>query len=395
MVSVIVPMYLCEEYVPRVLDNLCAQSYKDIEIICVVDGSHDQTLKCAEEFAVKDSRVRVYNQAHSGAGVARNYGLSIAQGDYVMFLDADDFYFPDYISRMISAIEDEDADIAACRFLQQNYWKGSVQKNLGIDEKYLGKTDVIEPDKFRYLLCAFTPAVHNKIYRRSFLISNDLQFSSTESINDLFFSVTSLLSAKKMALIWDNLYIYRLYHNSNSISSTRDNYIDDLFAVFSDLYRWLKEKGKEDYYLESYCEKWIDAFHNYARCGVNKDFQDKAVKYLACEEPWINMSGRELHRMAGLSTEAAKIIRRQNVYLRKKSMPDTKEYEGADKEIYYRDCEINNIDAIRKQLDSECTRYKEIRDNLAIATYWRGSDYLKRCWVGRYNSNSKGKKVKA
>lgn len=395
MVAVIVPMYMCEEYVPGVLDNLCTQSYKDIEIICVVDGSPDRTLERAEEFAAKDGRIRVYNQAHSGAGVARNYGLSLAQGEYVMFLDADDFYFPDYISRMLSAIEDKDADIAACRFLQQNYWNGSVQKDLGIVERFLGKADVIEPEKTKYLLCAFSPAAHNKIYRRSFLLSNDLHFSSTESINDLFFSVTSLICAKKIALIWDNLYIYRVYHNANSISAKRDNFGDDLFTVFSDLYKWLKEKGLEDYYLESYCRKWRGSFHNYARYGVNKVFQEKSVKYLAGEEPWINMSGRELHRMAGLGTEAAKIRRRQNVDLRKRSMPDTKEYEGADKEIYYRDCEIKNIDAIRKQLERECTRYKERRDNLPLAAYWRGSDYLKRCLAGRNNSNTKGKKVKA
>ncbi len=82
MVSVIVPMYKCDEYVSEVLDNLCAQSYKDIEIICVVDGSPDQTLDRVQESAAKDSRVRVYNQPHSGAGAARNYGLSVAKAIY-------------------------------------------------------------------------------------------------------------------------------------------------------------------------------------------------------------------------------------------------------------------------------------------------------------------------
>jgi glycosyltransferase involved in cell wall biosynthesis len=360
----------------------------------VVDGSPDRTLKRAEEYAAKDSRIRVYNQAHSGAGTARNYGLSLAQGEYVMFLDADDFYFPDFISRMLSAIEEKDADIAACRFLQQNYRNGNVQKNLGIEERFLGKDDVIEPEKTKYLLCAFIPVVHNRIYRKRFLLSNELQFSSTESLNDLFFSMASLICAEKIALVWDNLYIYRVYHNANSISAKRDNFRESLFTVYSDLYKWLKDKGKEDAYLDSYCRKWRGSLHNYARYGIGKDFQEKAVKFLSDEEPWVNMSGRELHRMAGLGTEAAKIRRWQNINLRKKSMPNTKEYEAADKEIYYRDCEIKNVEAIRKHLQSECTRYEEKRDHLPTAAYWRGSDFLKRCLAGR-SKNKKGKKVKA
>ena len=388
MVSVIVPMYMCEDYVAGVLDNLCAQSFKDIEIICVVDGSPDQTLDRAEECAARDSRIRVFNQDHGGAGAARNYGLSVSKGKYVMFLDADDIYFPHFIARMVTAIEDKDAEIAACCFLQQNYWDGSVIKDLGIEKRFLGKVDVIEPSKTKYLLCAFSSMAHNKIYRNSFLLSKDLRFSSTGSINDIFFSMASIICANKIALVWENLYIYRMYHNSNSITSNRNHFRRDLFSVYSDLYKWLKEQGKAEYHLNSFCRKWRGTFHNYARYGVSEDFQNMAVRFFSDEEPWINMSGRELQRMAGLGTEAAKFKRLQSINRKMKSAPNTTEYEGAIKEIHRRDCEIENVDAIRKKLERECPRYKEMRDNMSRAAYWRGSDYLKRCLAGRFNRNS-------
>lgn len=393
VVSVVVPMYMCEKYVAGVLDNLCAQTFKDIEIICVVDGSPDQTLARAEECAAKDSRIRVFNQAHGGAGVARNYGLSVAQGKYVMFLDADDVYFPHFISSMVHAIEDKDADIAACCFIQHNKWDGSIQKDVGIEKKFLPKAEVINPSDIKYLLCAFSAMTHNKIFRKSFLMSGDFRFSATDSINDNFFFVTTIISAKKIALVWENLYIYRMYHNNNSITSNRNRFKRDPFTVYVDIYKWLKAQDKADYYLSSFCRRWRGAFHSFARFGVSKDFQNMAVRFFLEEEPWINMSNRELQRMAGLGTEAAKFKRLQSLNRKMKSRPNTTEYEMANREISRRDCEIENIDAIRKQLEHESMRYKEIRDNWPRAAYWRGSDYLKRCLAGKFNSNMTGKKV--
>ena len=91
-VSVVLPVYNVENYLKECLDSLVEQTYKDIEIICVDDGSSDSSLKILKEYAVIDNRIIVLEQKNQGAAVARNFGLSVATGEYVSFLDSDDVF---------------------------------------------------------------------------------------------------------------------------------------------------------------------------------------------------------------------------------------------------------------------------------------------------------------
>lgn len=110
-VSVILPVYNGEKYLKQCLDSICSQTLKEIEILCVDDGSTDHTAEILADYAKKDERIRVIHQANAGAGAARNNGLRQASGEYLSFLDADDFFEPDMLERAYAKAKEEDAQI--------------------------------------------------------------------------------------------------------------------------------------------------------------------------------------------------------------------------------------------------------------------------------------------
>lgn len=115
MVSVIVPVYNAEHRVRTCVDSLLAQTYKDIEILLVEDGSADTSLRVCEQLANEDSRVKVIaHRKNRGAAAARNSGLDVAQGEYIAFVDSDDYVDPDFLRTLVSTLEDASADMAMC-----------------------------------------------------------------------------------------------------------------------------------------------------------------------------------------------------------------------------------------------------------------------------------------
>jgi len=110
-VSVIVPVYNCENYLSEMLDSILNQSMKEIEVICVDDGSTDGSAQILKEYADKDARVTVLTQENAGAGIARNAGIKIAQGKYLSILDSDDWFEPDMLEKAYQKCEQDRADL--------------------------------------------------------------------------------------------------------------------------------------------------------------------------------------------------------------------------------------------------------------------------------------------
>ncbi|MDY6407580.1 MAG: glycosyltransferase, partial [Pseudomonadota bacterium] len=108
-VSVIVPIYKTEKYLRRCLDSICAQTFRDIEIICINDGSPDNSLSILDEYAIRDTRIQIINQENKGQSAARNIGLDKAQGTYIYFVDSDDMLHPQALEVMITVAQQTQA----------------------------------------------------------------------------------------------------------------------------------------------------------------------------------------------------------------------------------------------------------------------------------------------
>jgi len=108
-VSIIIPVYNAEKYIREDLDSLLGQSLREIEVICVDDGSKDSSLKILEDYQRKDDRIKILKQENKGAGAARNEGMKEAKGDYLIFLDADDFFEKDMLEKSVGKMEEEES----------------------------------------------------------------------------------------------------------------------------------------------------------------------------------------------------------------------------------------------------------------------------------------------
>lgn len=170
-VSVIVPVYNTAAYLRECLDSLTGQTLRDIEIVCVDDGSTDESPAILEEYAARDSRVRVLRQENQGAGAARNNGLACARGTYVMFCDSDDFMAADALELMAAQCEQDEADVCVCageRFYE----------SLGLTVASPGYLEVKRlPEQLpfnrhsnaEHLFSFTTIMMFNKMFRRQFL----------------------------------------------------------------------------------------------------------------------------------------------------------------------------------------------------------------------------------
>ena len=180
-VSVIIPVYNAEKYLEECLDSLLRQTFTDMEIICVDDGSTDSSAEILKRFQEKDRRIRVLFQENQYAGIARNNGMKIAQGEYLLFLDADDFFEDTLLEKIYSQGKKMGADIVLFGAKQYNEKTGCVSPA----SWYLKKDAVPEENPFSRktqdtdIFAITTPAPWTKLFRKEFVDSNRTFFSGT------------------------------------------------------------------------------------------------------------------------------------------------------------------------------------------------------------------------
>lgn len=203
-VSVIVPVYKVEPYLRRCLDSIINQTYKNLEIILVDDGSPDNCPVICDEYAARDSRVKVIHQNNGGISAARNAGLDIATGDYIAFVDSDDTIAKDMYRKMVDVVEHERADIVKCGVCEV---KGSEIK------KIVFPNQVYETNRLGGLLDWFHggmrwSVVCNGLYRVDLV--KDIRFPVGFIHEDNYFSPLSVFKAKKIVTVKDSYYNYHI-----------------------------------------------------------------------------------------------------------------------------------------------------------------------------------------
>lgn len=240
-ISVIIPVYNASKYIKDCLNSIQKQTLSDLEIIVVDDGSTDNSLKIIETYAKKDKRIKIIHQENKGAGEARNTGLKNAQGDYILFLDSDDFFEKNLCERVYEKAIANDADIVVYGSrLYDNKNKVFIEKSF-VTRKASTFPKVFNASKVSdkiYNFAGMGPC--NKLLRRTFLSQNNLEFPSLANSEDVYFTMMALTLAKRICLIDDALYNYRVNLNSNLQSL--NNHQDAILYAWRSVYDELKRR---------------------------------------------------------------------------------------------------------------------------------------------------------
>lgn len=245
-VSVIVPIFNKEAYLKECLDSLINQSLKEIEIICVNDGSTDNSLTILKEYSQKDSRIIISNQDNNGPGNARNNGLKKSKGEYVAFIDADDWIELDTLKKVYENAKENDSDLVLFNAIEHLPDK-NYRKRIYYPENIEGTFDFNEKKDLvmnNYLI------VCTKLHKLSFLQENNIEFSNSDLFEDVYFHVKSIIKAKKISYLNTIFYNYRRTNTntrqSNSLKSdTSQLFLDVLerikqLLLMEELFEYLK-----------------------------------------------------------------------------------------------------------------------------------------------------------
>ncbi len=257
-VSVIIPVYNSEEFLRQCLDSLINQTLEDIEIICVDDGSTDGSRDILEEYARGDERVRVIVQKNKYAGVARNNGMKSAEGEYLIFLDSDDFFAPDLLEKTYNQAVSTDADVVLFGAKKYDMLSGEyIDTPHYFNRRYLPEQTVFSgtdvPDR---LFLLTTPCPWTKLFRREFVSSENLRFQPIQNSNDVYFVLTALAVARRISYVDDDLVYYRVGRKEN-LQSGKDKNPTLFFEAYRAVYDELTKRNIYDQLKKSFAETTI------------------------------------------------------------------------------------------------------------------------------------------
>ena len=230
MVSIIVPIYKVEEYLSQCIDSILCQTYSDLEIILVDDGSPDNSGSICEEYAKKDKRIKVIHKENQGLGMARNSGLELATGEFVCFVDSDDWLAENAVETWIRYQIIDNADMVMCNYdkrdnnnsliYQYRIVNEAVSYNTADDVRanifwpMIGQKSTVKND-FTVNMCVWT-----NLYKRNIIQDNNIKFLSEREYlsEDICFNLQYLLNCNSAVVIPESLYNYR--YNPNSLTNS-------------------------------------------------------------------------------------------------------------------------------------------------------------------------------
>lgn len=270
LVSVIIPVYNLEKYIKECLLSFLSQSFKDFELIFVDDASSDNTAEIIKSFT--DERIKLFEIEKSNAGCARNYGLKVACGKWVVFFDGDDFCSEFFLEKMVQKAEKTDADVVICASAEYFEKNGKISRHRyshtlkWVDEGLENFTGSLVQAKNNQILELMEP--WNKIYSRKFLLSNDIKFQEITNSNDTLFSHNVLLKAEKIAFLKDEL-VYTRRGRKSSLSFSANKNWKNYFLAYNEADKLVFNYKYFDDIKEAYFDRKFRAYkYFYKKTGV-------------------------------------------------------------------------------------------------------------------------------
>lgn len=216
-ISIIMPIYNAEKFLRQAVDSILNQTYKNLEVILVDDGSKDSSGEICDEYSKFDNRVRVIHKENGGSSTARNAALDIATGKYIMFADCDDFLEENSCEVLYNEIESKDADYVVGNYIHTNHQGEKWEKPLFDTEKYDNfKLSINDFEKSFFVM---NSVVWNKIYKRDFIEEHNLRFIKSDIAEDAVFATYCYVHSDKGYYIKDVVYNYRQNEKNGSIST--------------------------------------------------------------------------------------------------------------------------------------------------------------------------------
>lgn len=258
-VSIIIPVYNTSMYLDKCLNSLLNQTLNEIEIICVNDGSTDDSLIVLQNFAQKDGRVKIIDQKNQGQSVARNAGIKEAKGEYIGFIDSDDWADVEMFERLYGNAKQFNSDLAMCSITMYDEKTGNTTTSdpymtldlfpKTFENRAFNYTDTLD---FIFRICVVP---WNKLYRREFLQSKKLAFVEGLNFEDNVFNLQTIVEAQRISLIKEPLVFYRKASETSYTFGKGEHKKLDFFKIFDLEEEYLQEKGiynkLEDYFIKT------------------------------------------------------------------------------------------------------------------------------------------------
>lgn len=242
LISVVVPIYNVEHYLERCLDSIISQTYTNLEIILVDDGSTDRSGAIADAYAAKDSRVKVIHQKNGGLSIARNTGIEACRGEYLLFIDSDDYIAPNMCERLLSRLTEADADIAIGGFYRVD--SHGTAEFAPPSQQINSKTDITQQyfkNKSAYLVI-----VWNKLYKTAlFRFPTPLRFAPHMLEEDEIFSYRILYRASRIVTVDQPLYYYVQREGSIMHDGNELKHLLVWPEIIREYYRWAEEDAPD------------------------------------------------------------------------------------------------------------------------------------------------------
>lgn len=295
-ISIIMPVYNVAEYVGECLQSILSQSLYDIEVICVNDGSTDNSLEILNNYANADKRILVINKKNEGSGIARNTGLKLASGDFVYFVDSDDWLDNDNVLEEIyNKASAENLDILVFGGLSCYTDKnGKVYKSKGgyslktLPSKYFKK--VFDAKSIKHDIFKFPSTAWTKLYKREFLLTNHIQFQHIGVGQDQLPFFHSMITARRIGVLDKCLYCYRKNRPNSAMTVKKKKNFSPVY-VMDGIEELLIKMGKIDEYDVIYINKyfskatsWLGKFDTSLKPDYYKEYM-RVLNHIKTEYP--------------------------------------------------------------------------------------------------------------
>lgn len=297
LISVIIPVYNIENYLSRCIESILNQTYKNWEAIFINDGSTDNSLNILEKYQKKDNRIKIINKKNEGSGAARNDGIENSNGEYIAFLDSDDWYENNFLEKLYKNLKENNSDIAMCnpKMVYEN-----PQKNKNINT-YSFENIELKKNPKQILGILGMPVVWNKLYKKDIIVKNNIRFPNYSFAEDVEFLYKTFLYANKISKVEE--YLYNYYQREDSATKkVKVEAVEQVYKVLENIENFVKNKFTnkiEIFYLykiqfiysvsitllskikeDKYLKNKINQKNNYAVKNISKNLILKNKKIL-------------------------------------------------------------------------------------------------------------------